>query len=201
MRDVASTAKGTPLDAWQRYLDLASGLGGVTRKGAESVVRTLVKQGEIAADRAERAVDELLQRSEGNRKVVAALVRTETERAVARLGLAAQADVDALRAEVGALQTQVAQLLATPTPSTQGQASTGTASRRVGAVRGTATPRRAAAASAGTEGGGTAKATKATKATPKTTPVKKTAAQRRATTTRTAADSGERPGPTSGGAG
>jgi polyhydroxyalkanoate synthesis regulator phasin len=86
--------------AWQRYLDLASGLTQVTRNRAEQVIRALVKQGEIAAERTEKAVDELLRRSELNRKALAAVVRSETERAVARLGLARQADVNRLERKV-----------------------------------------------------------------------------------------------------
>lgn len=90
---------------WQRYLDLATGLTEVTRRTAESVVRGLVKQGEVAADAAERAVDELLQRSEENRHGLADLVRTETQKAVGALGLASQSTVEVLQAKVAALES------------------------------------------------------------------------------------------------
>lgn len=83
-------------NAWDRYLQAASGLTEVTRKKAEQVVRTLVRQGEIAAERAEKTIDELLKRSEQNRKAIGSLVRAETERTVARLGLARQRDVERL---------------------------------------------------------------------------------------------------------
>lgn len=92
--------------AWQKYLDMASGLTNVTRKRAEQVVRSLVKQGEIAADRTEKAVDELLSRSESNRKAVASIVRSETERAVGRLGLARQKDVEKLERKIDKLERQ-----------------------------------------------------------------------------------------------
>lgn len=91
-------------NAWQRYIEMASGVGQVTKKTAESVVQRLVKQGEVAADRAERAVDELLQRSERNRKAVGALVRAEVQQAVERLGLARQKDVERLAARVAKLE-------------------------------------------------------------------------------------------------
>lgn len=96
---------------WQRYVDAAGSLTQTTRKRAESIVRGLVKQGEIASDRAEKAVDDLLSRSEENRKAVVSIVRTETERAVARLGLARQSDVDRLAERVERLEqhTGVAQ--------------------------------------------------------------------------------------------
>jgi len=95
---------------WQRYLDMASGLTQVTQRKAESVVKTLVRQGEVAADRAERVVDELLTRSDANRKAIASLVKTETQRAVERLNLARQRDVERL-------ETKVTKLASQPKPS------------------------------------------------------------------------------------
>ena len=88
----------------QRPLEGLVGVTSLTRRGAESIVRALVQQGEVAADRAERAVDELLVRSERNRSALAELVRRETERVVARLGLARQEDVDVLAARVARLE-------------------------------------------------------------------------------------------------
>lgn len=194
------------MDAWQRYLDLATGLTDVTRKGAEAVVRALVKQGEVAADRAERAVDELLQRSEANRKVVAALVRAETERAVGRLGLASQAEVDRLREEVAALRAQVRAGTAPP-------AKKSAAARRAGAVRGTSTVRRREAGAAGDDTpAAPAKKQTAKKQTAKKQTAKKQTAQKQSgakgrartpsgrTATAAAADAGETPSPTSGAA-
>ena len=73
--------------AWERYFELATSLAVVTRKNAERIVRTLVQQGEIAAERAEEAVDELLKRTERNRHAVAEMARHETERALERFGI------------------------------------------------------------------------------------------------------------------
>ncbi|MPZ88271.1 MAG: hypothetical protein GEU81_09390 [Nitriliruptorales bacterium] len=93
---------------WQRYLDLANGLGRVTQRGAERAVKTLVKQGEIAADLAERAVDDLLTRSEANRRAARTMVESEMERAIARLGLVRQEEVERLRSRIEHLESQVA---------------------------------------------------------------------------------------------
>jgi polyhydroxyalkanoate synthesis regulator phasin len=93
---------------WQKYLDMASGLTAVTRERAERVVRTLVKQGEVAADNMERTIEDLLKRSEENRRQVARLVRSETERAVARLGLAREKDVQRLENKVERLESKSA---------------------------------------------------------------------------------------------
>lgn len=90
---------------WQRYLDLANGLGQVTQRGAEVVVKALVKQGEIAADFAERAVDDLLARSEANRQAVRTMVEAEMDRAIARLGLVRREEVDRLRSRIEGLES------------------------------------------------------------------------------------------------
>jgi len=92
---------------WQKYADTAAGLSELTRQRAEHVVRTLVKQGEIAADVTERAVDELLQRSERNRKALTALVRAETDKAVHRLGLVPRREVERLETQVRKLEKQL----------------------------------------------------------------------------------------------
>lgn len=78
----------------------------LTGRGAGTVVRTLVRQGEVAAERAEHIVDELLGRSEAGRDALAGLVRGETERVVNGLGLARQADLDELRRRVGDLEAR-----------------------------------------------------------------------------------------------
>ena len=94
--------------AWQRYLEAAGGLTDMTQQRAESLVKTLVKQGELAAERAERAVDDLLSRSEQNRKAISALVRNETERTVGRLGLVRQRELERLERRIEQLEQQVA---------------------------------------------------------------------------------------------
>ena len=90
--------------ALQRSLDGLTGVTALTRRGAERLARSMVARGEVAADRAERVVDELLARSERNRRMLGELVRTETERAVERLGLARQADLEALERRVADLE-------------------------------------------------------------------------------------------------
>ena len=88
---------------WQRYLNLAAGLTDVTRKSAEAVVKRLVSSGEVASTKAEEYVEDLLRASEGNRKALASIVRAETERTIARLGLVRQADFDRLQTRVDEL--------------------------------------------------------------------------------------------------
>lgn len=93
---------------WQKkYWGMASGLVEATQKRAEPVVRAMVKQGEIAAEKAEKAVDELLKASQSNRKALSALVRAETEKAVERLGLVRRRDVRHLERRIEKLERQV----------------------------------------------------------------------------------------------
>ncbi|HVL98392.1 MAG TPA: hypothetical protein VM324_03785 [Egibacteraceae bacterium] len=89
---------------WQKYIDLASGLRDATQKRAEQVVRGLVKQGEIAAERAEKAVDELLTKSEANRKAMSRVVSAEVEKAVERLGLVRRKDLRTLERRLDSLE-------------------------------------------------------------------------------------------------
>jgi polyhydroxyalkanoate synthesis regulator phasin len=108
---IVSPAGGDAVEkTWQKYVESASGLTEVTRRRAEQIVRSLVKQGEIAADNMERAVEDLLQRSEENRKAVASLVRSESERAVGRFGLARKRDVERLEKQVDRLEKELRDL-------------------------------------------------------------------------------------------
>lgn len=70
---------------WQRVAH-------ATQRGAGSVMRTLVRQGEVAAERAEQVVEELLGRAEAERETVTRL----------------KADVDRLEARVAELEERLA---------------------------------------------------------------------------------------------
>lgn len=126
-------------NTWQRYMELATGLREVTRQRAEQVVKTLVKQGEVAADNMERLVEDLLQRSEKNRKTVSQLVKSETERAVGRLGLARQKDVERLQAKVTKLEKQLSGGATKSAPAKKSAAAKRTA-RKSTAKKATAPP-------------------------------------------------------------
>ena len=136
-------------NAWKKYVDMATGLTELTRQNAERVVRGLVKQGEIAADQVERSVDDLLKRSEKNRRAVTALVRSEVERTIGRLGLAAR------ESRPG-----------TPTPTPPSSAPTAATTTRTAAKK-TSAARRAAKASAAPAAGVGASQASAGKATAK----------------------------------
>jgi polyhydroxyalkanoate synthesis regulator phasin len=106
-------------NAWQRYMDLVSGLTQVTQKRAEHVVRALVRRGEIEANKSEGTVEGLLSRVEQNRKAVVSIARSEIEDAVRRLGLARQSDIDRLQARIARLEAEVHGRPSTPAAEEQ----------------------------------------------------------------------------------
>ncbi|HVF20321.1 MAG TPA: hypothetical protein VNA14_08760 [Mycobacteriales bacterium] len=75
-------------DALKNYLALANGLTEVTRQRAEVAAKALVAQGEAAAEQVSALAEDLLSASKSNRDNVTALVRTEVEKALSRVGVA-----------------------------------------------------------------------------------------------------------------
>jgi len=83
-------------DRWQQYLDAGRAWTEMTRAQAESVVRELVKTGELQQTRAKKAVDELLERSRKNAEGLRKLVRHELQSQISALGIATQEDLKRL---------------------------------------------------------------------------------------------------------
>ncbi len=93
--------------AVQRYVEAASGLTTLTTAKAEQIAKQLVKSGEAAQDQMGELVDELLERQKKNREAVAALVKSETNRAVRAMGLATNKEVERLQRQVADLKREV----------------------------------------------------------------------------------------------
>lgn len=91
-------------DGLHRYLEVASGLTRTTLGVTERAVAQFVRQGEVAADHAERLLDDLVARSVQGSGVVAQLVRQEVERAITHAGFVRREEFEALRREVDALR-------------------------------------------------------------------------------------------------
>jgi polyhydroxyalkanoate synthesis regulator phasin len=92
----------------QRYLELASGLTRTTLGTTERMLAGFVRQGEVAAEHAERLLDEIVARSVEGSGALARLVTSEVEQAVERAGYARAEEVDELRHEVEALRARLA---------------------------------------------------------------------------------------------
>jgi len=82
--------KQNPLE---RYVTAGMAFSQVTRKRAESLVRDLVKEGEVGRDHASDWVEELVARSRRSAEHLSELVRHEVKRQVEQLGLVNSDDV------------------------------------------------------------------------------------------------------------
>lgn len=94
-------------DAIKGYLQLANGLSEVTRQRATAAAKALVAQGEATAGQVQSLADDLVTQSKQNREAVASLVRFEVDKALKRVGLVAQDEVDALKARIKTLEGQL----------------------------------------------------------------------------------------------
>jgi polyhydroxyalkanoate synthesis regulator phasin len=94
-------------EAWRAYLELAIGATDVTRKKATKAVRRLVGKGAVSAEQLQGMAEDLLRTSAASREAMAALVRTELERALSAVGLATADEVATLQAKVSDLEAQL----------------------------------------------------------------------------------------------
>lgn len=96
------------LESIRGYVQLASGMGELTRARAMEAARGLLSLpgGQVTA-----VADELLAVAAANRENLSALVRAEVEAAVGRLGLTPAKEVAQLRAEVDRLRRENAALV------------------------------------------------------------------------------------------
>ena len=108
------------LGALRSYLQLASGLTEVTRQRALTTARQLLDQGGEVVDLAvsqtvgggvgrqvQSLAEDLIATSKTNRDLLVGLIRTEVERAVARLGLVGADELATVSQLVGRLQSQL----------------------------------------------------------------------------------------------
>jgi len=90
-------------EMWKRYLDVGVTFSETTRKRAEEFVRDLVKAGEVQQERAQKAVDELVDRSRKNTEELVTLVRNEIKSQVSTLGIATKDDIRRLEGRINQL--------------------------------------------------------------------------------------------------
>ena len=90
-------------EMWKRYLDVGVTFTEMTRKRAEEFVRDLVKAGEVQQERAQKAVDDLVDRSRRNTEELVALVRQEIKSQVSTLGIATKDDIRRLEGRINQL--------------------------------------------------------------------------------------------------
>ncbi|MHB8274318.1 MAG: hypothetical protein ACYDC9_06070, partial [Dermatophilaceae bacterium] len=123
-------------ESFRGYLQLASGLGELTRARATEAAQGLLSLPGVGPATGKFAVqvgalaEELLAAATTNREHLTALVRGEVDAAVTRLGLVPAEQLEESRAEAARLRAEVAALRSASTPSTTGAGSRKTAVKK-----------------------------------------------------------------------
>jgi polyhydroxyalkanoate synthesis regulator phasin len=91
-------------DALKNYLALANGLTEVGRQRALAASKALVAQGEATMEQVGSLAEDLVETSRSNRDTVTALVRSEVDKALSRVGLATADEVRRLTSRLQSLE-------------------------------------------------------------------------------------------------
>lgn len=92
------------LDAVRGYLQLASGVTEMSRQRALSAARSMLSGSGSGTEQVSSLAEDIVETSRSNRDALVALIRTELDRALSRLGLATAEEVAALSARITALE-------------------------------------------------------------------------------------------------
>jgi polyhydroxyalkanoate synthesis regulator phasin len=149
-------------DLLRRYFDAGVAFTILTRQRAETIVRELVRSGEVSRDQATARVEELLERSRQTTEAVVAIVRKEIDDRVAQLNLVTRDDLAAAAARFG---------LSVPGAKKA-------PARKAAATRKSAAKKATAKKTAAKKTAGAAKKTVAKKTVANKAPAKKTAARK-----------------------
>ena len=90
-------------DFFRRSFEAGSAFFDMTREWAEAMVKDLVKAGEVSRERAQKAVDEMLERSRKRSEELREIIRREVVAEVSALGLATTEDIARLEERLDAL--------------------------------------------------------------------------------------------------
>lgn len=93
------------LELLRRYADAIAGFGEVSRERTEKLVADLQHRGEVRAQDVRRVTEQIVERSNRNRRELMSLVQKEIRRQIHALGLATRDDVDKLAKRVKALES------------------------------------------------------------------------------------------------
>ena len=116
-------------DMLRRYLDAGIAFTKMTQERAEAIVRDLVGAGEVGADQASSAVQDLVDRSRENTERLLETVRAEINVQIGNLGLATRDDIESLRQEIAALRDRPMSAAPSPASATKAPATKAPATR------------------------------------------------------------------------
>jgi len=111
------------MDGLRSYIQVATGLTEVTATKAREIVSSLLSQGLTLSTRAPEVIgqvqsmaDDLMSTGKDNREMLVGLIRSEVDRAVARIGVVREDELAALRRQVERLQAEVESMKRTSGP-------------------------------------------------------------------------------------
>ncbi|HZN16061.1 MAG TPA: phasin family protein [Acidimicrobiales bacterium] len=90
-------------DLWKRYLDAGMEFSQLTRSRAESIVKELIRAGEVQREQRQQRIEDLLDRSRKNTEELVKTVRKELSQQLGTLGVATKADLAKLEAKIDRL--------------------------------------------------------------------------------------------------
>ena len=157
-------------ESFRGYVQLASGLGELTRARAMEAAQGLMSMPGVSVATGKFAVqvgvlaEELLAAATTNREHLTTLVRGEVDAAVTRLGLAPAEKLEEARAESARLRAEVAALRSASARSSAGTAAKTAAGTAAKTVKKTAAKKTAAKKTAAKKTAGTSPVTEATTA-------------------------------------
>jgi polyhydroxyalkanoate synthesis regulator phasin len=105
-------------EAFQTYINMVTGVTRSTQAKASATARALFKQAGLedvaveASERAAKLAEEIMNASRINRELLQHFVTAEVDKAAGRLGFARAEEVEALRAEVASLRSQLDEAVA-----------------------------------------------------------------------------------------
>lgn len=95
-------------DLFRRSFEAGTEFLGMTRERAEAFVRELVKQGDVQKKKAQKAVDELLERSRQATEQMREMIDREIAEQMRARGVATKDDIQALERRIDELAVAVA---------------------------------------------------------------------------------------------
>ncbi|GIJ51967.1 hypothetical protein Val02_88530 [Virgisporangium aliadipatigenens] len=95
-------------DAWRAYAEIVLGMTEASRKRATKVAKQFLGKGGATAEQVQAFADELFKAGVANREQLTQVVRSELDRALARVGLAKAEEVATLESRVKDLEAQLA---------------------------------------------------------------------------------------------
>lgn len=99
------------LDDLRGYLQLASGVTEMTTARARELAASLLGPSRnVVPEEVRGLADDLLETSRANREMLVSLIRTEVDRAVARMGFVREDELAALRRHVTRLEAELAEV-------------------------------------------------------------------------------------------